>query len=255
MRRASRPIAACSATTRLASQPARPAIDIPLFIRQISTGNALGAAKTILDANIMGGMCARVCPTETLCEEACVREAAEGKPVKIGLLQRYATDALLRPAEQLYRQGAADRAGASPWSAPGPAGLACAHKLATLGHDVDVFEARAEAGGLNEYGIAAYKTTGRFRRSARSTTSSRRRDHDRERQARSAATSRSPTLRADYDAVFLGMGPRRRQRARARGRGPAGRRGRGRVHRAAAPGGRSWRHCRSAGASSSSAAA
>ena len=70
-------------------------IDIPLFIRQISTGMPVASAKTILDQNILGGMCARVCPTETLCEEACVRETAEGKPVQIGLLQRYATDVLM----------------------------------------------------------------------------------------------------------------------------------------------------------------
>src|SRR6188472_489683 len=70
-------------------------IDIPLFIREISTGNPLGSAKTIFDQNILGGMCARVCPTETLCEEVCVREKAEGKPVKIGMLQRYATDELM----------------------------------------------------------------------------------------------------------------------------------------------------------------
>src|SRR6516164_1752502 len=68
------------------------AIDIPLFIRQIAAGNRSGAARTIFDSNIMGGMCARVCPTETLCEEACVRQAAEGKPVVIGQLQRFATD-------------------------------------------------------------------------------------------------------------------------------------------------------------------
>ena len=68
------------------------AIDIPMFIRQISTGNPLGAAKTIFDQNILGGMCARVCPTETLCEEACVRNTAEERPVEIGRLQRYATD-------------------------------------------------------------------------------------------------------------------------------------------------------------------
>ncbi|TAG16102.1 MAG: dihydropyrimidine dehydrogenase, partial [Rhodobacterales bacterium] len=67
-------------------------IDIPLFIRQIATGTPEAAAKTIWEQNILGGMCARVCPTETLCEEACVREAAEGKPVEIGLLQRFATD-------------------------------------------------------------------------------------------------------------------------------------------------------------------
>src|SRR5271166_5037402 len=79
-------------------------IDIPLFIRQIAAANTEGAAKTIFDSNIMGGMCARVCPTETLCEEACVREAAEGKPVSIGLLQRYATDALIEAGKSPYRR-------------------------------------------------------------------------------------------------------------------------------------------------------
>jgi hypothetical protein len=70
-------------------------IDIPMFIRKIQAGNPVGSAKTIFEQNIMGGMCARVCPTETLCEEVCVRETAEGKPVKIGLLQRYATDTFM----------------------------------------------------------------------------------------------------------------------------------------------------------------
>ncbi|MEE4188539.1 MAG: dihydropyrimidine dehydrogenase, partial [Roseobacter sp.] len=70
-------------------------IDIPLFIRQIATGTPEAAARTILEQNILGGMCARVCPTETLCEEACVPEAAEGKPVEIGRLQRHATDTLM----------------------------------------------------------------------------------------------------------------------------------------------------------------
>ncbi|MBL8573146.1 MAG: NAD(P)-dependent oxidoreductase [Hyphomicrobiaceae bacterium] len=133
-------------------------IDIPLFIRQIATGNPLGAARTILDANIFGAMCARVCPTETLCEEACVREAAEGKPVEIGRLQRHATDALMADGRQFYRRGAATGRNVAVVGA-GPAGLACAHKLATLGHAVTVLEARAKAGGLNEYGLAAYKAT------------------------------------------------------------------------------------------------
>lgn len=137
------------------------AIDIPLFIRQIVTGNPQGAARTILDANIMGGMCARVCPTETLCEQACVREAAEGEPVEIGRLQRFATDALLASGRQIYGRGPATGRRIAVVGA-GPAGLACAHKLATLGHEVQVLEARAKAGGLNEYGIAAYKTPGGF---------------------------------------------------------------------------------------------
>ncbi len=136
-------------------------IDIPLFIREISTGNALGAAKTIFDQNIFGGMCARVCPTETLCEEVCVREIAEGKPVKIGQLQRYATDIAMRDNKQFYERAAPTGRKIAVVGA-GPAGLSCAHRLAMHGHSVDVFEARPKPGGLNEYGIAAYKTTGGF---------------------------------------------------------------------------------------------
>ncbi|MFM8747787.1 MAG: NAD(P)-dependent oxidoreductase [Aestuariivirga sp.] len=136
-------------------------IDIPLFIRQIQTGHPETAAKTILDQNIFGGMCARVCPTETLCEEACVREAAEGKPVRIGLLQRYATDALMAEPGHPYER-AAPTGKRVAVAGGGPAGLACAHRLAMHGHDVTVFEARPKSGGLNEYGIAAYKTPGGF---------------------------------------------------------------------------------------------
>jgi len=136
-------------------------IDIPLFIRQIGNGNPLGAAKTIFDQNILGGMCARVCPTETLCEEACVREAAEGKPVQIGRLQRYATDTAMARDRQFYERAAPTGRKIAVVGA-GPAGLACAHRLAMHGHDVTVFEARAKAGGLNEYGIAAYKTVDGF---------------------------------------------------------------------------------------------
>ena len=92
-------------------------IDIPLFIRQIANGSAVAAAKTILDANIMGAMCARVCPTENLCEGACVRETSESRAVEIGRLQRYATDAAFASGRQFYR-AAPRAAGVSPWSAP-----------------------------------------------------------------------------------------------------------------------------------------
>ena len=136
-------------------------IDIPLFIREISTGNAIGAAKTIFDQNILGGMCARVCPTETLCEEVCVRQIAEGKPVKIGLLQRHATDAAMRQKKQFYKRASATGKNIAVVGA-GPAGLACAHRLAMFGHQVEMLEARPKPGGLNEYGIAAYKTTDSF---------------------------------------------------------------------------------------------
>jgi glutamate synthase (NADPH/NADH) small chain len=136
-------------------------IDIPMFIRQISTGNPNGAARTILNQNIMGGMCARVCPTETLCEEVCVREKAEGKPVKIGLLQRYATDHLMAEGKQPFKRAKKSGKKVAVVGA-GPAGLAAAHRLAMHGHAVTVFEARRKNGGLNEFGIAAYKSVDDF---------------------------------------------------------------------------------------------
>jgi glutamate synthase (NADPH/NADH) small chain len=136
-------------------------IDIPGFIRGIATGNLKGAATAILDENIMGGMCARVCPTEILCEQACVRNHAEGKPVRIGALQRHATDWLLDEGLQPFSRAPATGKRVAVVGG-GPAGLACAHRLALLGHAVTIFEARDKLGGLNEYGIAAYKTPGGF---------------------------------------------------------------------------------------------
>ncbi|HZY69004.1 MAG TPA: NAD(P)-dependent oxidoreductase [Devosia sp.] len=136
-------------------------IDIPLFIREILTDNPLGAAETIFEQNILGGMCARVCPTEQLCEEACVREAAEGKPVKIGMLQRYATDTAMAAEAQFFSRAPSTGKRVAVVGA-GPAGLAAAHRLALHGHDVVIYDARLKAGGLNEYGIASYKTPGGF---------------------------------------------------------------------------------------------
>ncbi|WP_068116614.1 NAD(P)-dependent oxidoreductase [Tropicimonas marinistellae] len=137
------------------------AIDIPMFIRQIQTGDPDSAARTIFDQNILGGMCARVCPTETLCEEACVRQVAEGNPVEIGQLQRYATDHLMAQDPHPYSRGAPTGCKVAVVGA-GPAGLACAHRLAMRGHSVVVFDAREKAGGLNEFGIAAYKAPNSF---------------------------------------------------------------------------------------------
>ncbi|MEM8541398.1 MAG: NAD(P)-dependent oxidoreductase [Pseudomonadota bacterium] len=137
-------------------------IDIPMFIRQIAADNPNGSAKTIFEQNIMGGMCARVCPTETLCEEVCVRETAEGKPVKIGLLQRYATDHFMEDTDQHPFQRAADTGKKIAVVGAGPAGLSCAHRLAMHGHNVTIYEAREKSGGLNEFGIAAYKSTDGF---------------------------------------------------------------------------------------------
>lgn len=136
-------------------------IDIPMFIREIQSGVPEAAARTILSQNILGGMCARVCPTEELCEEACVRELAEGKPVEIGRLQRYATDALMARQGHPFARAEATGKRVAVVGA-GPAGLACAHRLAMLGHEVVLIDARPKGGGLNEFGIAAYKAVDGF---------------------------------------------------------------------------------------------
>ena len=179
------------------------AIDIPLFIRQIATGTPEAAAKTIFAQNIMGGMCARVCPTETLCEEACVRELAEGKPVEIGRLQRFATDTLMDKGVHPFTRAAATGRKVAVVGA-GPAGLSAAHRLALHGHEVTVFERRAKAGGLNEYGIAAYKTADGY--AAREVAWLLKiggitiKPGDLGRDISLAA------LESDFDAVFLGIG-------------------------------------------------
>jgi glutamate synthase (NADPH/NADH) small chain len=179
-------------------------IDIPLFIREIAAKNPLGAARTILEANIMGGMCARVCPTEDLCEEACVREAAEGKPVKIGLLQRHAVDAQMATTKNPFVRAAATGKRVAVVGA-GPAGLACAHALAVKGHDVVLLEARPKVSGLNEYGIAAYKTPNDFAACEAAFILS----IGGIEVKTGVALGRDVTLdqlAADYDAVFLGIG-------------------------------------------------
>lgn len=136
-------------------------IDIPSFIRKIATGNVRGSAIDILEENIMGGACARVCPTEVLCEGACVRTAQEGKPVTIGALQRFATDDMMARGEQPFERADATGRKVAIIGA-GPAGLAAAHRLAQFGHECEVFEALPKSGGLNEYGIADYKVVDDF---------------------------------------------------------------------------------------------
>jgi dihydropyrimidine dehydrogenase (NAD+) subunit PreT len=179
-------------------------IDIPGFIRKISTDNVKGAAVTILSENIMGGACARVCPVEILCEAACVREAQEEKPVQIGALQRYATDWLFEQKLQPFARAKSTGKRVAVVGA-GPAGLSCAHRLSMLGHDVTVYEARPKAGGLNEYGIAAYKVPNDFAQHEVGFILSLggiKIEHGK-------ALGRDISLaglRRDYDAVFLGVG-------------------------------------------------
>ncbi len=179
-------------------------IDIPLFIRQIATGTPEAAARTILTQNILGGMCARVCPTETLCEQACVRETAEGKPVLIGQLQRYATDTLQAAGTHPFARAPETGKSVAVVGA-GPAGLACAHRLAMHGHAVTLYDARPKPGGLNEYGIAAYKTVDGFAE----------REVDWLMQIGGITLENGKvlgpdlsldTLRERFDAVFLGVG-------------------------------------------------
>ncbi|GAB0116586.1 NAD(P)-dependent oxidoreductase [Acidisoma sp. 7E03] len=179
-------------------------IDIPGFIGKIRSGNLRGAATTILESNILGGSCARVCPTEILCEDACVRMAQEGKPVTIGSLQRHATDFLMDQGEHPFTRAAATGKRVAVVGA-GPAGLACAHRLALLGHDVVIYEAKPKPGGLNEYGIAAYKVVDEF--AAREVAFILRIggitiEYD----APLGADLTLDHLRQRFDAVFLGLG-------------------------------------------------
>lgn len=179
-------------------------IDIPLFIRQISTDNPGGSARTIFDENILGGMCARVCPTETLCEQVCVRNTAEDNPVRIGELQRYATDYLMSTGKQPF-----ERASESGFTVAvvgaGPAGLACAHRLALHGHSVVIFDAQSKSGGLNEYGIASYKTVNDFAQAEVEYLLSIGGISVKHNQRLGADISLDQ-LKADYDAVFIGIG-------------------------------------------------
>ena len=179
-------------------------IDIPGFIRKIASGNLRGAARTILSENIMGNTCGNVCPVEELCEQVCVKNTSEEKPVVIGQLQRYATDHVLENRVQLFKRApVSDKKVAIVGG--GPAGLSCAHRLAMLGHSVTIYESREEPGGLNEYGLAAYKML--EERAAREviyildigginleTGKTLGEDFD------------LSDLRRDYDAVFIGLG-------------------------------------------------
>ncbi len=132
-------------------------IDIPSFIKKIANGNPTGSARTILTANVLGASCARVCPTEVLCEGACVVLDLEGDPVKIGRLQRYATDYVFEHQIDVLQAPAKKNGKKVAILGAGPAGLGCAAELAQLGYDTTVFDKKKEGGGLNTYGIAYYK--------------------------------------------------------------------------------------------------
>ena len=136
-------------------------IDVPKFIKQISTDNLKGSAHTIFESNIMGGGCSRVCPVEKLCEGACVYNLMEEEPIPIAKLQRYATEKAIHDKWPLFQRAAPTGKKVAVVGA-GPSGLSCAHVLARSGADVTIYEKEEKGGGLMTYGIAAYKVTPAF---------------------------------------------------------------------------------------------
>ncbi|MBY0148183.1 NAD(P)-dependent oxidoreductase [Neobacillus niacini] len=130
-------------------------IDIPTFIKKIASGNMLGSAKTIMSANPVGASCARVCPTEELCEGACVLNHST-KPIMIGMLQRHSTDWAIKNEQTLFEPGTTNGKSVAIVGG-GPAGLSAARELARLGYEVTIFEAADKAGGLNTYGIVSFR--------------------------------------------------------------------------------------------------
>ena len=178
-------------------------IDVPAFIQKISTGNPRGSARVILEANILGQSCGRVCPTEVLCEGACVMLEKGAKPIEIGRLQRFSVDYVLGRNIQLFRAGKPNGKRVACLGS-GPASLACAAELAKMGYRITVFDRKEFPGGLNTYGIAAYKT--------RATDSLREVEMVRAlgvefRQKTAVGRDISfAQLEKDFDAIFIGIG-------------------------------------------------
>ncbi|HMQ70846.1 MAG TPA: FAD-dependent oxidoreductase, partial [Ignavibacteria bacterium] len=133
-------------------------IDIPLFIRQINNGNITGAAKTIYDSNYFGNACGKVCPTDVLCEGACVYNLQDVKPIEIGRLQSFASTNAVKRSIKLFEPGKSINKKVAVIGA-GPAGVSCACELRLLGCEVDIFEAKEKPSGLTLYGVAPYKIT------------------------------------------------------------------------------------------------
>lgn len=179
-------------------------IDIPLFIRQINTGNVAGAAQTIYDSNYFGNACGKVCPTEVLCEGACVYNHQEVKPIEIGRLQSFATTQAITNQQAISKLEKENGHKVAIIGA-GPAGISCACELRSLGYHVDIYEAKSQPSGLTLYGCAPYKI------------------HNKEVLEEMAylqsqfgftihynkpvqTAEQFKTLEADYDAIFLGIG-------------------------------------------------
>ena len=178
-------------------------IDVPGFIKRIMTANLRGAARVILDANILGASCGRVCPTEVLCEGACVMVEKGEKAIEIGRLQRFAVDPVLDRKIPLFQAGHANGRRVACIGS-GPASLACAALLARIGYRVTVYDRRELSGGLNTYGIAAYKT--RMADSLREVDMIKSLGVEFRQNVEIGRDMSFVQLEKDYDAIFIGVG-------------------------------------------------
>ncbi len=178
-------------------------IDVPAFIKKISTDNLRGSARVILSANILGESCGRVCPTEVLCEGACVMHEKGEKAIEIGRLQRYSVDHVLDNKIALFRAGAANGKRVACIGS-GPGSLACAAELAQRGYRVTIFDRNELAGGLNTYGIAAYKT--RAQDSLREVEFVRQLGVEFRQKTAVGRDISFADLEKQFDAVFIGLG-------------------------------------------------
>lgn len=178
-------------------------IDVPGFIKRIMTANVRGAARVILEANILGETCGRVCPTEVLCEGACVMHEKGERPIEIGRLQRHAVDYVLDRGVSIFQPGTPNGRSAACIGS-GPATLACAAELARRGYRVTIFDRNALAGGLSTYGIAAYKT--RAADSLREVEMVRSLGVEFHQGTEIGRDVTLAQLEKDFDAIFIGVG-------------------------------------------------
>jgi dihydropyrimidine dehydrogenase (NAD+) subunit PreT len=178
-------------------------IDVPSFIKKITTDNLRGSARVILEANILGHSCGRVCPTEVLCEGACVMHEKEEKPIEIGRLQRYAADHVLDRNIQLFRAGVPNGKRVALIGS-GPASLACAAELAKLGYRATIFDRNELPGGLDMYGIAAYKL--RAKDTLREVELVRGLGVEFRQKTTVGSDVTFAQLEKDFDAIFIGVG-------------------------------------------------
>ena len=177
-------------------------IDVPRFIKKIASGNVMGSARAILEANVLGASCSRVCPVEVLCEGSCVMHGREEKPIEIGRLQRFAMETFYAAGGKLPLRRRTERTQRVACIGAGPASLACAAELRQQGFAVTVFDKRPLPGGLNTYGVAEYKL--------RTADSLREVEMIRGLGVEFVARDIDPValakIEAEFDAVFLGFG-------------------------------------------------